>query len=147
MSNPILFKLRDLKPINDEPLVNKMLEILVAIPNEKQDDLWTRTQGAGNVCMFKHSITPGKVIEYVQGSKDDSVTTLYEGHPIFSSLKALTEARLDLISEIATVTMALPGTVVVRDAGRGRECFLRELGTAQLMDVLAEFTHTDLAAQ
>lgn len=144
MSNATLFKHRSIKPLNDDATTDKMLAILVEIPNHKQEGFWIRAESAGSVCLFKHESFPGKVIEYVLGSRHDSVTTLYEENPAFATKRSLEDTRNDLIGEIAKVLMALPSTIAVYDAGREREVVLRELGTAQLIDTLAHFTHTDL---
>lgn len=145
MSNATLHKYRSLKPVNDEPTTNKLLTILVEIPNAGQEGFWIRTNDAGYVCLFQHDSVPGRLVEYVQGSQDDSVTTLYELNPVFATLQSLKDCRNDLISEIGRVLLALPNTVTVHDEGRERQLFLRELGTAQLMDVLAHFASVDLA--
>lgn len=145
MSNTVLALYRALKPLNDDATTDKMLSILIEIPNDAQSGFWIRDEKAGNVCLFKHDSFPNKVLEYVQGSADDSVSTLYEEHAIFATLRALTEARNYLIMEIGSVLMALPSTVAVYDGGRERQVVLRELGTAQIIDTLAHFTRTDLA--
>ena len=145
MSNSTLYKYRGIKPLNEPETTDKLLSILVDIPHHLQDRMWIR-DNTGSVCIFRHDSAPGRVIEYVQGSADDSVTTLYEDCPELSTMQAVLEARKELITAIGVATMAIPSTIAVRDEGRGRsEVPLRELGIAQLQDVLAHFTNTDLA--
>lgn len=139
MSNMILEKYRSLKPLNDEAAVNAMLGVLVEIPPSLQNDFWVREADVGSFCLYENDMHPNKVLEYVQGSADDSVTTLYEPNSILQSRAALIDARRELIAEIGRVLLALPSTVAVYDSGRERQVMLRELGTAQLYDVLAHF--------
>lgn len=146
MTNPTMNKYRTIRPINDVAVTDAMLRVLIEIPNAKQEDFWIRDQKVGNVCLYRDSRFPGKLVEYVQGSKDDSVTTLLEDNGLFQSRKQVVDMREDLIMEIAKLLMALPGTVLVMDEGRERKVFLRELGTAQLFDVLVNFAQKDLAS-
>jgi hypothetical protein len=132
----ILDKFKDLEPTYNEAITNAMLIALVATPNNRQDDMWIRDGVAGNVCVYKDNRYPNHVIEYVLGSKDDSVTTLFIGHPVFASRQLLIDLRKELITGIAVATMSLPSTVMVRDEGRERDAYLMELGTAQLVDIM-----------
>lgn len=143
--NIILEKYRGLRPLNDPQTTDKMLAILVEVPEAKQEGMWLRDRNVGHACLFRHESFPGKVIEYVQGTQQDSVTTLYEESPVFESRATLLAAREALIHEIGRVLMAIPATVVVYDEGRERDVRLWELGTAQLFDTLAHFTHADVA--
>lgn len=145
MSNPILHKYRTLQPINDIATTDAMLRKLVEISNDRQDGFWIRDASVGNVCLYADLAHHGKMLEYTQGSQDDSVTTLYEDNGLFETRQQVLDMRKDLIDEIGRVLLALPSTVVVRDGGREREVFLRECGTAQLFDILVGFTNTDLA--
>lgn len=144
--NAILEKYRSsITPLNDSETTDEMLRLLMAVQVTAQQRYWIKSHELGYICVFKHEKFPGKVIEYVQGTQDDSVTTLYQGTLITDDISRIEETRKDLIGEIAHVLMALPSTVAVYDEGRERQTVLKELGTAQLMDVLAKFTHTDLA--
>lgn len=145
--NPILTKYRQhFKPINDIAVTDGMLRILVEVPPEQQETMWFRDADAGSVCVFMHDNFPGKIIEYVQGSADDSVTTLYESDSLIADRARLKAARGELITEIGAVLMRLPSTVGVRDEGRERTLPLRECSTAQLMDLLAQATGTDIGS-
>lgn len=144
MSNSVLTKYRTIRPVNDIDATNSLLSILVEIANEQQNRFWVRSEVTGAVCLFKHDSHPSRVLEYVQGSKDDSVTTLYEENSFMTDCGQLSRVREELINEIGIVLMALPSTVAVHDGGRDRQAMLKELGTAQLMDVLAHFTNTDI---
>ena len=143
MSNLVLEKYRTINPINDIATTDAMLRVLVEIPNERQEDFWIRSGEVGNICLYRNDNYPGFVLEYAQGSRDDSVTTLYSDNGLFKSRQQVADMRKALIDEIGRVLLALPSTVVVYDGGRERESFLNELGTAQLFDVLALFTSTD----
>lgn len=146
MSNPTLSHYhRHLRPINDDQKTDAMLALLVKVPGERQNDFWIRGSDSGTLCLWENEAFPGVVLEYVQGSQEDSVTTLYESCPMLATRQSLIDTRTSLINEIGALLMALPSTIAVYDGGREREAMLNELGTAQLIDVLAHFSHTDLA--
>lgn len=145
MSNAVLSKYRGIRPLNDDATTDGMLRILVCIHPTQQQRWWIRNQDTGFICVFTHEMFPGKVIEYVQGTQEDSVTTLYEMHPVFANLAQLEQVRRELMTEIGVKLLALPSTILIYDAGREREVSLKEMGTAQLIDFLAHVTYTDLA--
>ena len=144
MSNLILSKYRALTPVSDEAAVNDMWQMMMELTVPEAAPRWLKSEDTGYVFRFTSSKYPQYVLEYVQGSKQDSVTTLYRASPEVASLESISKVRSDLINEVGSVLMALPSTVVVGDAGREREVALKEMGTAQLVDLLAHFTHTDL---
>ena len=145
MSNAILTKYRSINPLIDDATTDAMLKVLVEIPASAQQRFWIRSQAVGNVCIYTQDDHPGKVLEYVQGSQEDSVTTLYSANGVFNDLSTLEKVRSDLINEIGAVLMRLPSTIGVMDQGRGRQVALKELGTAQLIDTLAHFTSSNIA--
>lgn len=136
------------KPITDNAKVDAMLRILIEIPPSEQNDLWLRNdpRRVGDFCLFRHGSYPGVVLEYVQGGKQDSVTTLYQHSPEFSTRESAAALRRDLMREIAAVTLSIPDSIGIFDHGREREVFLREMGTAQLVDTLARALNVSLAA-
>lgn len=141
MSHPVLVKYRSLQPLNDEETTNKLLKIMVEMPDIEHVKYFGRSSKAGRFFLIRHESVPGKVIEYVPDIHDDSsVSTLYEDHPIFASKQDLINAREEIIEAIDRVFLAVPNTVTVKDLGREKELFLPELGTAQLLDVLKKFS-------
>lgn len=143
MSTATIEKFRTINPLNDEATTNALLQLLVDTPRERQADFYGADTRAGRVYLFRHDSFPGKVLEYVPGLPgDDSVTTLYDEHAVFSSRQALVDARKELIGAIEHILMAVPNTTVVRDMGRERDVFLLELGTAQLFDTLVHFNQS-----
>lgn len=145
MTNIVLNKYRTINPVNDVQKTDAMLRVLVEIPNERQEDMWIRDGNYGNICLYRDDRFPGFVLEYAQGTQDDSVTTLYTDNGLFKTRQQVLDTRKEIIDEIGRLLLALPQTVVVYDAGRERDSFLRELGTAQLYDVLAHFSSKDVA--
>ena len=140
MSHPIVEKYRTLHPINDEDATHKLLAILIDLPQDRLSEHYGASSGAGRFYLFRHESVPGKVIEYVPDHHmDSSVTTLYLEHPIFESRQRLVDTRAEIISAIDHLLLAVPNTTTVRDEGRSKEFSLRELGTAQLLDVLEHF--------
>ena len=124
------------KPLNDIAVTDGMLRVLVHTPESVQEGFWARDNEAGNVCLFGHDRYPRKVIEYVAGSKEDSVTTLYEATSIFDSKTDLMRIRKDLIREIKAMTMTVNNSFALYDEGRERHVKLKEMGTAQLIDTV-----------
>lgn len=143
MNNMVLEKYRNLKPINDIATTDAMLRVLVEIPNERQEDMWLRDNRAGQVCIYRDPRFPGKVLEYAMGSKDDSVTTLYEDVGLYQTRQQVLDMRKEIIEEIGRICLSLPDMVTVFDSGREREVFLRECGTVQLFDLLAAMSGRD----
>jgi len=138
MSHPVLVKYRNVQPLNDEEIANKLLKIMVEIPDENFHEHFGRSSKAGRFFLVRHESVPDRVIEYVPDIQDDSsVTTLYVNHPIFASKQALIDAREEIIEAIDRIFLAMPNTVTVKDLGREKELFLPELGTAQLLDLLS----------
>ena len=129
---------RDIKPLADEATVDDMLRILVEMPPQAQEGLWIRDNEGGQVCLFGHENFPGKVIEYVAGEKDDSITSLYSATSIFDSRSNLMALRKDLISEIKAATMTINDSFTLFDGGRERHVKLKEMGTAQLIDTVTK---------
>lgn len=143
MSTEIIEKYKTVDPLNDEATTNALLQLLVDTPRERHGEFYAHDHHAGRVYLFRHPQFPGKVIEYVPGLPgDDSVTTLYNEHPIFASRQALLDARKELIAAINYLLMAVPHSVVVQDLGRERPVLLIEMGTAQLLDTLVHFNQS-----
>lgn len=138
----IISKYGKLKTINDEARTDAMLKQFTEQPYERHQDMWIRDAVVGNVGVFKQD---NYVIEVVMGSEDSSVTTLFDYNPIFSMRTELAEARKELIIEIGAATMSLPSRVAIHDEGRGRDVFLREMSTAQLIDVYEQARKGQLA--
>lgn len=126
------------KPLNDIAITDRMLSILVNTPEPVQEGFWARDNEAGNICLFGHDQFPRKVLEYVAGSKEDSVTTLYEATSVFDSKFDLVRIRKDLIREIKAMTMTVNNSFALYDEGRERHVKLKEMGTAQLIDTIAK---------
>jgi hypothetical protein len=144
--NIVLEKYKDLTPKNDEATTNLMWADLIGMSKQDQQRIWLRDGVVGDVCVYHKSPEyPDSILEYVQGSKEDSVTTLYKGNSLFMDLSRLRDARKELITEIGAVLMAIPSHVTIYDEGREREAFLNELGTAQLVDVLIRVTGSHLS--
>lgn len=131
----IVSKYGNIHTINDEVITDTMLERFIALPEERHRNMWIRDAIAGDVGLYMDLQYVNKVIEVVMGSSESSVTTLFKINPIFFSRRDLTLARKDLITEIGVATMSLPSNVAVWDEGRGRDVLLREMSTAQLIDL------------
>jgi len=129
---------RDIKPLSDEKTVESMLRYLVEVPDAAQEGFWVRSYEGGHVCLFGHHAFPGKVIEYVAGSKEDSITSLYVATSIFDSRWNLMLLRIDLIREIKAATMTVNDSFALFDGGRERHVRLKEMGTAQLIDTVTK---------
>lgn len=123
----------------DDALMHEMMEEMAQNNKDQQD--WMIDADYGVVCIFRNETRwPGKIIEYVKGSKGDSISSLYEASPALATARDLGRVRKDLILEIAAKMQALPSRIGINDAGRERAVPLREMGTAQLIDMLAKLT-------
>lgn len=66
----------------------------------------------------------------------DSASTLYGAHPVFNNKGAYIEARRELITVIEDMKDAVPGSLIVTCPMRKRPALIRELGLAQLVDLM-----------
>lgn len=129
-----------INPVSDEATVMELFKHLVKLTPAQQHEMSFVDAEVGKVLIFRHDQFPGLVLEYVLGTKDDSVSTLYRESPIFATRQTLIDTRRALYREIGAVMLALPASVVVSDPGRQRgDVYLYELGTAQLIDTLEHF--------
>lgn len=136
-----------IRPANDPAATDRLLRVLVDLTPEDQHDFWFRDGRAGAVCLYRNEeIAPGKVLEYVQGSREDSITTLYNATELFQSRRRLIDTRNQIITEIAAGLMSLPDAVGFWDEGRERDVRLKEMGTAQLIDQWARIQSVNLEA-
>ena len=143
MSTQVIEKYKTINPLNDAATTDALLRILVDIPRDRLGEFYGADASAGRFYLFRHDSFPGKLIEYVPGLPgDDSVTTLYDEHAVFSTRQRLIDTRKEIIVAIEQILMAVPNTTVVRDSGRERDVFLQEMGTAQLLDTLVHFNQS-----
>jgi hypothetical protein len=132
----VISKYGTLHTINDEVMTDAMLKRFTELPEARHQDLWIRDAVVGDVGIFIDDRYPNKVIEVVMGAEESSVTTLFETSPIFFSRSELADARKDIMLEIGVATASLPSMIAIKDEGRGRDVVLREMSTAQLIDIL-----------
>lgn len=146
----IALKYRHLAPVNDMAKVEEAWHHLVTMPPAEQKERSREHPEAGKVLLLPLYDSDTKehfFLEYVKcadPANEDSVTTLYHNAPEFQTLEALIDTRKELILSVAQKFSALPSVMTVMDAGRNREAWLNELGTAQLLDILAMSTGTDV---
>lgn len=100
-------------------------------------------QTVGVVAIFSDQERyPGKVVEVVSSQDgSDACMTLFANDSIFGDLTKLEALRKELIYAIASRFTALPGLLTIMDEERGKKVLLREMGTAQLIDLLADYTN------
>lgn len=78
------------------------------------------------------------VFESVVSTHGDCITSTYKNHAAFESLGELMRVRKLLIQELAAKFGLHPDSIGIDDKARGRALVPRELGTGQLIDLLAE---------
>lgn len=143
-------KYRHFAPVNDMGKIEEAWQYLVTMPPAEQKQRSREHPEAGKILLLPlrdDQTDEWYFLEYVKCQepvREDSVTTLYHNAPELHSLESLIEVRKELILAIAQRFVALPSTMTVMDAGRNREAWLNELGTAQLLDILAMSTDTDV---
>jgi hypothetical protein len=133
----VLNKYSNIRYKNDPKITDEILTRMTNLPAKEQFALLKHHPDAGTIAIYHDPRFPEYVVEYVKGSEDDSVTTLYEKAPLFADFSLLVKARLEIMQEIAVHFLSLPSTLTAYDAGRSRRAYLKEFGTMQLLDLLA----------
>ena len=137
MINGLIEKYRSLVVVDKEGVALQLQTVLQSMSEEEVIGLFAHSSRAGIFLTLKHKSAPGLVLEFVPDQANETpVITIYQDHPIFQSKQSLIDAREEIIACIDKHFMAIPNIVTVMDGGRNKECFLVELGTAQLLDVL-----------
>lgn len=145
MSNEIVLKYKSLRPLNEITATNGLWIEMANMPILEQQPYWIQSQEVGNLFLYSDQKKfPNRFIEYVKGSQDDSVTTLYENNRVLGDRSLYIKARKELMNEIGAKLFLLPSLVTIYDEGRQRDAHLIELGTAQLLDILSAITGTNL---
>lgn len=135
MTRAIYEKYKSITSVTDDKIVLQIQRQVTGLNFKQAQEYRAKDPIGGSVYIFTDSDFPNHVLEIVPGtSAEDSVTTLYAGHPIFNSRTELIRARRDMIEAIAAGFLALPATIAIPDAGRERDVALKEHGTAQLID-------------
>lgn len=136
--NTMLDKCSKLKTVNNNAIADEMLKRLTENPHT---GLWVREPDTiGDVALFHDDRYKGMFIEVVVGLGADvsCVTTLFEDNGLLRGAEELKAMRKELMTEIGVLTRSLPSAVAIHDEGRGRDVHLREMGTAQLYDILIQ---------
>lgn len=101
--------------------------------------LFAQSTVGGGVFIYESKQFPNQILEIVAGVRaDDLMSCLYEPHPMFNTPGEAIKAREELIQLLERMHMAIPGTLVIDDQGRGRKVELRELVTMQIVDMIAQ---------
>lgn len=111
--------------------------------NEGKISAIVQPETVGVIAIFSdQENNPGKIVEIAHSlNGNDACMTLYTNDSIFGELSKLADLRQKLIYAISGRFMALPGLLTVMDEARGKKVLLREMGTAQLIDLLADYTN------
>lgn len=129
----------EIKPIfggNTSAIASEVVESFEGVAKELMIRRYAASMKAGMFYILDHAKYPGKIVEHVMGLAGDSISGLYEVHPIFASPGTLLTAREDLIEMIESSENAAPGVLKMMDEGRGRPVFLQEMTTSQLIDLV-----------
>lgn len=143
MSHIVLEKYRSIAPVTDDATAHAIVAAMTGYTHAQASSMYARSERAGRFYLVRHESAPGKVLEVVpdENNGETMVITLYEDSPIFVTRQSLIDVREEIIGAIDHLLMSVPNSVVVHDAGRNKDALLRELGTAQLLDVLTHFDH------
>jgi hypothetical protein len=135
MTKAVYEKYKNIMPVTDDRIVMTIQCQITQLSFKKAQEYRVKDPIGGSLYLFTDSDFPDKVLEIVPGTNaEDSVSTLYQAHPIFNSRTELMRARREMIEAIAAANLALPSVIGVPDAGRERDVLLAEHGTAQLID-------------
>ena len=143
-------KFKHLSPVNDLPKIEEAWLQMVTMSKQEQAEYWHLDNLTGKVMLLplQDSQTGENFyLEYVRCNdevNDDSVTTLYSSASEMTNRAKWADVRKELIFAVAGQFNALPSGMTVFDEGRNREVFLSELGTAQLLDILARSSNIDI---
>ena len=139
MSN-ILDKFRSVVVDNDPKKPLALAMKFRKLPEGSQRDHFGGTRLGGHFYLFAdEEVVAGRVYECVASLQyGDAIASCYVHHPIFNSVGSLIAAREELVKAIAEQVGLSPGSVGIDDPGRGRTLGLHEVGTGQLIDLLAE---------
>lgn len=118
-----------------------MLGKLLQSPPYLLNSKYVESPIAGKLLLDSQTTDDGKqyVLEVVIGKRaEDVIGTLYLPNPMMNVTSEWIRHREELIMLAAKLFNADPMNLGVNDEGRGREVFIREMGTAQIMDVCIE---------
>lgn len=137
----LLEKTRDLKPVVlDSHKIIRTFEqrLFVDESTVALRSFYVSDDIAGQFFLARDGDFPNMVFESVASVINrDSMHCLYFENPVLKDRLALRNIRRDLIHSIEQFEgCPHPNMMVVEDPGRGRSCYLRELCTMQLVDIL-----------
>lgn len=126
--------------LNDSDTAEAIFKRGVREPSTKISAI-VQPESIGTITIFSDQERhPGKIVEVVSSlDGEDACMTLYAENPIFGELTKLAELRKEVIYALGSRFTALPGLTTVMDEARGKKVLLREMGTAQLLDLLADY--------
>lgn len=134
----VLDKYRHIVVVNGRQVALELSHQLNRLSRQQQRAHFGGDHRSGFFYLFHHEIHLDKVLETVVSPKGDAVTSVYLADPIFNSMGELMAARVELCNAIALQQgLSLEAVGVDDPGGRGRLLGLEELGTGQLIDLLA----------
>lgn len=136
----ILDRYRDLVAVNSERIAQELSAQLrkKTLPEQRQH--FANVASSGFFFLYRDPVVhPDKVLECVVSPAGDAITSVYIGnHAMVSDMGTLIGAREALQRAISEKIGLSIEAIGVDDPGRGRALGLKELSTAQLIDLLAE---------
>lgn len=134
----VLEKYRHIVVVNGRQVALEISHHLNQLNREQQRAYFGGEYKYGFFYLFNHPVHHDKMLETVVSPHGDGITSVYLVDPIFASIGELMRARAELCEAIASRIGLSLGAVGVEDwEGRGRMLGLEELGTGQLVDLLA----------
>lgn len=136
--NPKIEQYMRLKDVSNAQQAQDIMQNMMAVPQNQQKGMFVTDNVAGAFLVWEDPQNPGVVYECVMGLlTGDSISTLYEPHPMFNTRQAHLEARQALIEEIKVrLNVGDDAMPAIRDKERKRAVMLPEMATMQLIDML-----------
>lgn len=133
----VLDKYRHIVVVNGQNIALEISQELQAKPQQEQRAHFGGHHKIGFFYLFVGTKHPNKVLETVVSPQGDAITSVYMVDPIFATTGELLRAREQLIKACAESIGLSVEAVGIEDPARGRLLGLEELGTGQLIDLLA----------
>ena len=142
----IMDRVRSVQVVNSQTVALQLSQTLRAMPKDKERDVFAGDMTTGFFWLVTDAAKqPDMVMECVVSPQGDAITSTYSAHPIFGSVGELMRTRRLLIEALSEQLGLSNDLIGVEDPGRGRRLGTHELGTGQLIDLLAEQMGTSVA--
>ncbi|CAG9229265.1 hypothetical protein [Burkholderia vietnamiensis] len=141
----LLHRTDEIRIKRDEDKLYTILGEIQNLSDAEKAPLFAQSRKGGGVFLFESRHFPGHIVEYIPGVMvNDSISCMFEPHPVLGSPSTLLKLREELVAEIERIHHAIPGALHKADPARHRPVMLIEMSTLQLADTLRETARVKL---